>query len=120
MGIAALHLRLSGPGLSPEAYETRVLEIIDRHVELLRSRPGWRGRNIPVWITEAYVTPGDVGRQELDEGSLDPWRQAALRGALRSKASAFLPYGLPNSVKEGTSPWTFYGGWAATLAGFKR
>ncbi len=116
VGALAVHLRLSGPNLDSPAYEARSLEIMDRAVDTLRALPRWKGRSAPVWITEAYVTPGDVGRPNLPESDLGAWREAALRAAARSKAAAFLPYGLRPSEIEGPNAWAKFGGWAPTLA----
>ena len=119
-GAIALHLRLSGPGLSPEAYEARCREIIDGNVDTVRALPNWRGRDIPVWVTEAYVTPGDLGRPESKEVALDAWRLAALDAAKASKAAAFIAYGIRPSEIEGPTPWLRYGGWGETLAKRKK
>lgn len=115
-GALAIHLRLSGAGLSPEAYTARCREIIDSNVETVRALPNWKGRDVPVWVTEAYVTPGDVGKPESKELDLDAWRAAALDAAKASKAAAFLAYGIRASEKEGESPWARYGGWGETFS----
>ncbi len=121
VGAIAVHMRAKGTApdgrpLSPEELETAATGQIDRLIELVSSLPHWRGKGLPVDFTEVYLTPGDLGRPDLNEGDLDAWRQALLRGAARSRARSFLVYGLAPSVIEGGGKWGEYGGWASSLA----